>query len=251
MLTTGAISPTRGCGMGKVKRGRGKATKTPRKASAAEQYINASATSDIGCYERWGQKLTIERTDEANRVRREVFDVLKLNDRVIVEGGRVTQKGAVSVFEHPALDALKAAGILDDPLDAGRAEQRVRGGVQLLRMGVDGNVFPRSTAAWRDVNGGGGGGPPISEADAEKYSARCEMRYLRGKDVVGAADWEMVRSVCIDGVVKPGTKKRRLCNALDLIAEFYLDVTPPRDVIRPKVPVRDRTPPAWLGKRGN
>lgn len=237
--------------MGKVKRGRGKAAKQAKKMTPEEQYASMSIAGDVGPYERWKMKLTVERTDEANRIRRETFDCLRLGDRVIVEGGRVAQKGATDEFEHPALDVLRKAGILDDPADASRAEQRVRGGVELLRMGVDGNVFPRSTAAWRDVNGGGGGGPPISEADAEKYSARCEMRYLRGKDVVGAADWEMVRSVCIDGVVKPGTKKRRLCNALDLIAEFYLDVTPPRDVIRPKVPVRDRTPPAWLGKRGN
>ena len=91
----------------------------------------------------------------------------------------------------------------------------------------------------------------MSEEDAEKFSARCEMRYLRGADVVGAADWEMVRAVVVDAVVPPGTKRRRLCNALDLIAEFYLDVTPPKDVARPRVAVRDRTLPAWLGKRGN
>lgn len=231
--------------LGRVKRLK-KAGNRFKAQTRADQYQIPTSVSDFGTMERFMQQVGVERVDEANQIRRDVFNCLSLNDRVIDPGGRVVAKGATDEFEHPALDVLRKAGILDDPTDPSRAEQRVRGGVELLRMGVDGNVFPRSTAAWRDVNGGGGGGPPTSEADAEKYSARCEMRYLRGRDVVGLADWPMIRSVCIDGVVPAGTKRRRLCNALDLIAEEYLGVEPPRDVVRPRPRSRDRIVPAWL-----
>lgn len=254
MLTTGTHSAKRlqGCGMGKVKRGKGKAAKTPRKLTRADEWVNAAAVSDPGTYERFLHQVGIERVDEANQVRRDVFNCLSINPRVIVEGGRVVQNGTVDELENPALDILRKAGLLDDPSDAGRAEQRVQAGVELLRMGIEGNVFPRSTAAWRDVNGGSGGGPPISADSAENWSARCEMRYIRAQDVVTPEDWKLVRMVCVDREVPASMRRsalRNLTNALDLIGEYLLGQNPPVNVIRPKLRVRDRTLPDWLKKR--
>jgi hypothetical protein len=62
------------------------------------------------------------------------------------------------------------------------------------------------------------------------------MRYLRAKGAVGA-DWDLVRMVCIDGIVPRSISRSRLCNALDLLSEYFFGTTPPATVRRPPMRV--------------
>lgn len=219
--------------MAKPRRGRVKGSKNRKAPEWAQQYGAASRFADCGVYEQWARKIGVERIDEANTVRRETFAMLKMQDREVDAGGRVISQGAKDEFEHAALDPLRRAGILDDPREPQRARWRLEAGVELLRLYVEGRVQSRCTAAWKAIGGGGGGG--VSEAEAEGRAARDEMRYYRAVESVGLADKEMIRQVCIAMTVPSGTKRSRLNNALDLLAEYLFDTQPPQDVIRPKV----------------
>lgn len=223
-------------------RGRPPGSKNKKPQSWANQYANVP--TDCGTYERWMQQIGIEQVDESNETRRQVFNCLTLNDRVIDPGGRVVSKGAEDQFEHPTLDGLRKAGILDDPADPGRAKERVEAGIELLRLAVVGKVVKAPVAAWRAVGGGNGGG--VTQAEAEGIAARAEMKYLDAKYEIGVANWDMIRAVCIEFTIPPGTKRTPLVNALDLLGEYLLHNEPPKDVVRPKVHVRDRTIPSWL-----
>lgn len=224
--------------MTKAKRGRPKGAKNKKPQSWATQYDVASARSDIGTMERWAMKIGVERINEANAVRRDVFSMLAIRSRDVDAGGRVVSEGAVDEHEHLALDPLRRAGILDDPREPQRARWRHEAGIELLRLHIDGKLMARSTAAWRAVGGGGGGG--VSEADIDSKVARAEMRYLRAMDAVGE-DAAMLYAVCLEMSVPAGTKRSRLCNALDILAEYLLGTEPPPDVVRPKLRVRSRS----------
>ena len=223
-------------------RGRKAGTKNRKATTWDDKYQHPTSVSDYGTIEMWRKTVGVQLQQVGKDAHKEVYHVLTLKDRVIDPGGRVVAKGTEDEFEHPALDPMRKIGILDD--DPGRAETRVRAGVELLRLGVEGRVLSKSTATWRAVGGSSTAG--ISQADCENVEARNEMRYLRAKDAVGEDDWEMVRSICIDGLIPTGTKRRRLVNALDLLGEFLLGEDPPADVVRPRMKVRDRTPPPWL-----
>lgn len=227
--------------MAKSRKVRAKAArkaKSAKAASHAEQYAIPTSVSDRGTYERWVQQIGVEVVDEANVARREVFTALRLHDRVIDAGGRVVAQGSVSRFEHPALDVMLEARVLDDPADPERAQKRVAAGVELLRLAKDGKVLGKSTTAWGAVGGGSRG--IVSAVAAADYTAYAEMRYLRAADAVGKDDWPMVRAVCIDGMVPRSISRSRLCNALDNLAEYLLNVEPPHNVRRPKPRIRER-----------
>lgn len=228
-------------------RGRVAGSKNKKAPSWANQYANVP--TDCGTYERWVQQIGIERVDETNQTRREVFNCITLNDRVLDPGGRVVSKGAEDKFEHPILDSLHRVGILDDASDPGRARERVDAGIELLRLAVQSGLVKSPTAAWGRVGGGNGGG--VTPEQAEGIAARAEMKYLDAKWEIGLADWDMIRAVCIDCTMPPGTKRRRLVNALDLLGEYLLRNEPPKDVVRPKAHVRDRTIPAALRAKMN
>jgi hypothetical protein len=219
----------------KVKAKAARKAKSAKAATHAEQYAIPTSVSDRGTYERWVQQVGVEVTDEANTVRREVFPALRLHDRVIDDGGRVVAQGSVSRFEHPALDVMLEARVLDDPADPERAHKRVAAGVELLRLAKDGKVLGKSTTAWGAVGGGSRG--IVSAVQAESYEAYAEMRYLKAKSAVGAADWDLVRMVCIDGIVPRSISRSRLTNALDLLGEYLLNVEPPATVRRPPMRV--------------
>lgn len=229
-------------------RGRVAGSKNKKAPSWATQHEALSVRADIGSIERWTKKIGVERIDAAKQIRREVFATLELQDRSIDAGGRVVAQGAISPMEHQSLDPLRRAGILDDPSEPSRALWRAEAGVELLNLWMAGKVMGRCTAAWKAVGGGGGGG--VSEADCDSATARAEMKYFRAIEAVAPEDRAMVHAVCLEMTVPPGTKKSRLCNALDLLSEHLFSTKPPRDVIRPKLIERDRTIPAWL-KRGN
>lgn len=215
----------------KVKTKAARKAKAGKAASHAEQYAIPTSVSDRGTYERWVQQVGVEVVDEANVARREVFPALRLHDRVIDAGGRVVAQGSVARFEHPALDLMMEARVLDDPADPERASKRVAAGVELLRLAKDGKVLGKSTTAWGAVGGGSRG--IVSAVAAEDYTAYAEMRYLRAADAVGLADWPLVRTVCIEGIVPRSISRSRLCNALDNLAEYLLNVEPPATVKRP------------------
>jgi hypothetical protein len=233
LITTETVQ-ARGTPMAKSRKVKAKAArkaKSAKAASHAEQYAIPTSVSDRGTYERWVQQVGVEVVDEANVARREVFNSLRLHDRVVDAGGRVVAQGAAAEFEHPALDVMLKARILDEPGNPDRAQERVTAGVELLRMAIEGKVFPKSTTAWGAVGGGGSRGS-VSAVAAENYSAHMEMRYLRAKGAVGA-DWDLVRMVCIDGIVPRSISRSRLCNALDLLSEYFFGTTPPATVKRP------------------
>ena len=235
-----STSDSRSGGQTGVSRTMGKAKKAKRAAwkwKKAPPWGTAAARSDVGTIERWGQKIGVERIDEANRIRRETFAMLAIRDRTVDGGGRVVGEGAVDECEHLALDVLRKAGILDDPAEPRRAKWRCDAGIELLRLCVDGKVMSRSTAAWRAVGGGGGGG--VTQDEAEGVSARCEMRYLRALDALGEYE-DLIRTVCIDMVVPAGTKRSKLLTGLDLLAEELHDIAPPAGIQRPKIKTRDR-----------
>lgn len=238
-ITSGIIAgqtAAAGVSMGKAKRGRQRGSKN-RKAQDWSNPYAAALRSDVGTMERWAMKIGVERIDESNTVRREVFATLALQDREVDAGGRVVSQGAIDNFEHLALDPLRKAGILDDPREPQRARWRHEAGLELLRLHMDGRLMARSTAAWRAVGGGNGG--RVSEADIDSKVARAEMRYLRAMDAVGD-DSAMLYAVCLEMSVPAGTKRSRLCNALDILAEYLLGTEPPADVVRPRLRVRSR-----------
>jgi hypothetical protein len=219
----------------KVKAKAARKAKSAKAASHAEQYAIPTSVSDRGTYERWVQQIGVEVRDESNAVRREVFPALRLHDRVIDAGGRVVAQGSISRFEHPALDVMLEARVLDDSADPERAHKRVAAGVRLLELAKVGKVLQKSTTAWGAVGGGARG--IVSAVQAESLEAHAEMKYLRAKDAVGAADWDLVRTVCIDGIVPRSVSRSRLTNALDLLGEYLLGEDPPATVKRPPMRV--------------
>jgi hypothetical protein len=103
--------------------------------------------------------------------------------------------------------------------------------VKLLELAKMGKVLGKSTTAWGAVGGGARG--IVSAVQAESLEAHAEMKYLRAADAVGAADWELVRMVCIEGIVPRSISRSRLCNALDNLAEYLNIAEPPATVKRP------------------
>ncbi len=230
--------------LAKAKRGRQKGAKNRKAPDWANTYAAASAIRDIGVYEQWGRQIGVERIDEADQTRRTTvsFAMLAIRDREVDAGGIVKTEAAENECEHAALDPLRKAGVFDDPNEPRRAKWRVDAGIELVRLGLEGKVFSRCTAAWRIVGGGGGGG--ISAEAAEDHAALCEMKYHNALDAVGVDLKWMTRSVCVDGVVPTGTKRRQLVTALDLLGEYLLHTPVPHDIIRPRLRVRDRKRPA-------
>lgn len=226
--------------MGKGRRGRKAAGGNKKPQSWATKHEALSVRTDVGTYEQWTKRIGVERVDEADQTRRQVvsFAMLAIRDRTVDAGGIVTEEAAVDECEHPCLDPLRKAGVFDDPDEPRRAKWRVDAGIELVRLGLEGKVFSRCTAAWRAVGGGGGG--RISAHDAEGHEAWCEMKYFNALDSVGADLKRMTRSVCVDGVVPTGTKRKQLLTALDLLGEYLLDTPVPHDLIRPRLAVRDR-----------
>jgi hypothetical protein len=242
IITSGIIAGQTAAGagsMGKAKRGRQKGAKNRKAPDWSNPYAAAAMRNDCGTIERWAMKIGVERIDEANTVRREVFATLALQDREVDAGGRVVSQGAVSSFEHQALDPLRRAGILDDPKEPQRSLWRLEAGVELLNLWIAGRIMGRSTAAWRAVGGGNGG--RVSEADCESIAARAEMKYFRAIESVGDENKAMIHAVCLEQVVPAGTKRSKLVNALDLLSEHLFGNEPPADVVRPRLRVRSRS----------
>lgn len=238
--------------MGKVKRGKGKATKTPRKLTAAEQHSAISRRVDISTLEQWQKRIGVEWVDEGEDARRKSvsFAMLAIRDRTVDAGGIVTEEAAVNEHEHPILDPLFKAGVFHDSRDEERARKRLEAGLELLRLADRGHITHRCTASWSGAAGTGGGGV-INEADIENESARAEMKFYNAKDAVGPDLWPKIRSICLDGEVLHGTKPSQTKVALDVLAECLLNFDVPAGFVRPKPFVRDRTMPPWLKKKLN
>jgi hypothetical protein len=223
--------------MGKARRGRPKGAKTKKAPDWYTTYGQICVRADIGTYETWGKQIGVERIDEARQTRRDVMSMLSLRNRAVDAGGRVTIEAAVDDCEHLALDPLRRAGIFDDPTDPERAKWRHDAGLELLRLYIDGKLMGRSTAAWRAVGGGGGGG--VSAEEAEGKIARAEMKYHRAMSAVGP-DAALLHSVCLEMQVPQGTKRSRLCAALDVLADVLLGVAPPVGTVRPRPKMRSQ-----------